>query len=164
MSLDPEHEAMNTAYAISNRLASSFCSDELMRYLDINLAGDGETFFDSMIVGAEFSRMPSDEGRYRASLELRILGAWHDCGLVLRFREVSYYSPGNMVPSCAADIQWIEFIGDEDERRCKLHLLGTSDVMEVGFRHLAFEVIPFDEMRKDVADFYTTGDRRGQKR
>lgn len=163
--LDPEHEALNRAYAISSRLASTFCSGELMRYLDVSLSRETEeSFYDSMIVGADFSRMSDVEGKDVPCLELRILGAWHERGMVLTFQDVLHYSADRIMLVNAPDIHWIEFLEEDGDRRCRVHLTAIERFVEIGFRGLSFEVIRFGETRKGSHDFCVAGELRGREK
>jgi hypothetical protein len=141
--------SLNEAYRASNLLAKTFCSPEMMRYLDIDLAAEPEeTFYDAMVVGAEFSRVDDvSRGKKMARLELRIMGPFHDRGIVLIFDDVFSYISNDIIPTKAPDIHWVEFMGDEGHRRCRIYFTSIYRFIEVGFRDIGFRVIKFGAIR-----------------
>lgn len=141
--------SLNEAYRASNLLAKTFCTSEMMRYLDIDLATEPEeSFFDAMVVGAEFSRVDDASlGKQMVRLELRIIGPFDDRGIVLIFDGVFGYISNDIIPVNAPDIHWVEFMGDEGHRRCRIHFTSIYRFIEVGFRDIDFRVIKFGAIR-----------------
>ena len=145
--------SLNEAYRASNFLAETFCTPEMMRYLDIDLATEPEeSFYDAMVVGAEFSRVDdASRGKQMARLELHIMGAFHDRGIVLIFDGAFCYISNDIIPVDAPDIHWVEFMGDEGHRRCRIHFTSIYRFIEVGFRDIDFRVIKFGAIRPCIA-------------
>lgn len=154
MSLEHNDKRLKEAYRSSSQVASAFCSPHMMRYLDIELATSaGETFYDALIVGADFSRRTeASGGQAVAGLELRVLGAFHDRGMILGFHDVSHFSAEGLLVVRSPDIHWIEFSDDVDRRRCTIHFTSVGRTIEIGFQAVSFDVVRFDTARSD-ADF-----------
>ena len=149
---EPDNRSLNDAYRRSSRVASDFCSPHMMRYLDIELATQvGETFYDAAIVGVDLSRrLDAKNGKAVAQLELRVLGAFHDRGMVLGFDDVSRFSAEGLLAVRSPDIHWIEFVEHGDGRRCVIHFTSVARTIEIDFQAVSFEVVSFSEARAYV--------------
>lgn len=154
MPLESDDKLLNEAYRNSSQVASRFCSAHMMRYLDIELAASvGETFYDALIVGADFSRrIETSGGKPVASLELRVLGAFHDRGMILGFHDVSHFSAEGLLVVRSPDIHWMEFLDDGDRHRCIIHFTSVARTIEIGFQTVSFDVASSDKVMSG-ADF-----------
>lgn len=136
-------------YWESIEYARSFCSEEMLRYLDVNLSTDyGETFYDGYIVGVDFSRSNRDMrvNEINGSLELRILTQMYDRGVVLEFPNIRNVTYGGISILLTPFISWIEFMPSDNARLCKIHFLGSSHSINIEFHEIIFRDFKFDSI------------------
>lgn len=156
-------DSLDQLYAKSVQFAATFCSSELMSYLNIDASdGPGQTFYDSRIVGMNFSRLPiarmsidstSSNSMPKGSLEIRFLGPMHDRGLAVFLDGVSWFSSSGPFVIDAPDVHWLEFKGDTDHKICCIHFTSSNNTIDIHFTDVKFQTRFFLSGEGGTGDF-----------
>lgn len=160
---DESADLLNSRYLKSVQVAATFCSPELMSYLDINLSSEpGQTFYDSRLVGVTLSRAPvaiagadgtSRDIAPKGSLEIRVLGPMHDRVLSLFLSGVSWFSPNGVFLLDAPDIHWLEFKEEAKQRVLAIHFTSSSKTIDTHFMSATFRTHLFMPGESGTGDF-----------
>lgn len=145
---DGSDDDVNRAVEASHAVARRICPPEMLPYLGaLPRSSAHETLYDAHIRGVDFSTASVSERRkdhdLRGDVTFRLIGAFHDRALAIRFEDVTAYDAPTADHLGIGDIYWIEFLQDGGSARdfvCRIHTLAVRRVFSLRFRRLSFQV------------------------
>jgi len=145
---DGSDDDVNRAVEASHAVARRICPPEMLPYLGaLPRSSAHETLYDAHIRGVDFSTASVSERRkdhdLRGDVTFRLIGAFHDRALAIRFEDVTAYDAPTADHLGIGDIYWIEFLQDGGSARdfvCRIHTLAVRQIFSVRFRRVSFQV------------------------